>query len=1046
MKRAIKLALHALAGLFATLAIVFAVLAWRLSAGPISLGFLSPYVAEAFEAEDSSYRVEFSDTILSWAGWQRSLDILVRDVRVFDAEGRLVGSIPELSLGLSGLQLLRGEVAPTSIELLRPEAVLHRARDGTISFGLGPGRQGGGTDPAVANLLGGVIAPRDPARPLGLLREVRVREASVIVEDEALGLIVEMPRASFVLGRTDDGIEGKAEVLARIGDLELPLAGTGRYVRQSETIETAFRIDGINPARIATLVPELEDLAAVNLPLSGELEVSFKTDGRIGRAAFDLAGDAGVITLPTAITDAPLEVEMAQARGEIGADHGRLVIDDLFLDFGGPSLTFNGVLTEAPAGTAVEGTLNILDLPFDSFARFWPKTIAPGGRRWITQNVSVGVMRRISATLALPPGRLSGGQSGQPRESEIEMDFEWTGATMNYLSGLPKVVGVDGSGRTNGRTMTLEMRDGTIGGIRAPKGSAEFRDIGSELPTMTILVELEGEMDNALAILDAKPLGYAGKVGLTPAQVKGQAKAQVGVQLPLLETVPFDQIGISATATIQNLAVERLFQTFRASKGALTVLLDSKNGMEAKGTINLDDTPASVTWRENFSAKAPFRTRYDLSLTLDDATRERLGLSLAPYITGPLPVVVRYTETDRRGGEATALVEARAARIDVPELDWAKPPGEDASLALELSLPSGGPPVVRSFALQARDARFEGSATLDPGLKGIRELTLSRLLLGLNDLSARIVPPKVPRGPMRIEVGGESLDLRPYLRDLMAEGGEKITGLELGVDVKRLITRSDQQVTDARGRIVFGADGLRTAFLEGTLTSGAPLRLRLEPEGKRRRLVVQSEDAGAVARAFDVYDNAVGGRLYLEAYILDDLEGHAVEGFVQIDDFKVRNAPTLANLLAFASLTGIVDVMRGDGLPFDQLYMPYTVFGDTLTLKDAKTAGTSLGVTASGTFDLATDLLDIEGTIVPLYAVNSALGAIPLIGDLLTGGEGGGLFAATYTVRGPLAEPTITVNPLAVLAPGFLRNLFSIFDGGGATSGGTPPPRTEPDR
>ena len=58
------------------------------------------------------------------------------------------------------------------------------------------------------------------------------------------------------------------------------------------------------------------------------------------------------------------------------------------------------------------------------------------------------------------------------------------------------------------------------------------------------------------------------------------------------------------------------------------------------------------------------------------------------------------------------------------------------------------------------------------------------------------------------------------------------------------------------------------------------------------------------------------------------------------------------------------------------------------------------------------------------YLIRRLLGAIPLVGDLLTGGEGQGVFAATYRVQGPLEEPEIGVNPLAVLAPGFLRNLF----------------------
>ena len=62
----------------------------------------------------------------------------------------------------------------------------------------------------------------------------------------------------------------------------------------------------------------------------------------------------------------------------------------------------------------------------------------------------------------------------------------------------------------------------------------------------------------------------------------------------------------------------------------------------------------------------------------------------------------------------------------------------------------------------------------------------------------------------------------------------------------------------------------------------------------------------------------------------------------------------------------------------------------------------------------------------------------------MVGGKGEGIFAATYSVTGTTEEPKIVVNPLAVLAPGFLRNLFSIFDGGGEVGGDGEDPRERP--
>ena len=88
------------------------------------------------------------------------------------------------------------------------------------------------------------------------------------------------------------------------------------------------------------------------------------------------------------------------------------------------------------------------------------------------------------------------------------------------------------------------------------------------------------------------------------------------------------------------------------------------------------------------------------------------------------------------------------------------------------------------------------------------------------------------------------------------------------------------------------------------------------------------------------------------------------------------------------------------------------------------------GVTAKGRILRERAVAEIEGTIVPAYVFNTLLGNLPLIGRLFSPEAGGGLFAATYRIQGPLADPQVVVNPLAALTPGFLRGLFGLFQTG----------------
>ena len=162
-----------------------------------------------------------------------------------------------------------------------------------------------------------------------------------------------------------------------------------------------------------------------------------------------------------------------------------------------------------------------------------------------------------------------------------------------------------------------------------------------------------------------------------------------------------------------------------------------------------------------------------------------------------------------------------------------------------------------------------------------------------------------------------------------------------------------------------------------------------------------------------------------------DGKDDAIIGELRIADFKVVKAPLLAKVLAVASLTGVFDLLKGEGLPFATLVAPFIKRGDIIKIKEARASGLAIGLTTEGQADLAAETIDINGTLVPYHTVQSIVEKIPVLRELLVGPKGGGVFAATYRMTGPMDDPEVTVNPLAALAPGILRELFSVFDSGG---------------
>jgi uncharacterized protein YhdP len=239
-----------------------------------------------------------------------------------------------------------------------------------------------------------------------------------------------------------------------------------------------------------------------------------------------------------------------------------------------------------------------------------------------------------------------------------------------------------------------------------------------------------------------------------------------------------------------------------------------------------------------------------------------------------------------------------------------------------------------------------------------------------------------------------------------------------------------QELREVSADLVRDEQGWQSAAIRASLPGGGDLDVSLAPEGDHRRLRVIATDAGDLLQTIDQTSRIAGGRLDLDAAVRQQHPTLDLGGTLRVNDFTLLEAPLLARLLTVASLTGIGNLLSGEGIFFDRFEMPFTYRREVLAVDRVRLSGSQLGLTADGRLDLGRDRIDLSGTIVPIYGLNWAIGKIPVIGDFLRGAEGEGAFALTYTVSGDLDEPTILVNPLSVLAPGMIRELFSgILDG-----------------
>ncbi len=139
-----------------------------------------------------------------------------------------------------------------------------------------------------------------------------------------------------------------------------------------------------------------------------------------------------------------------------------------------------------------------------------------------------------------------------------------------------------------------------------------------------------------------------------------------------------------------------------------------------------------------------------------------------------------------------------------------------------------------------------------------------------------------------------------------------------------------------------------------------------------------------------------------------------------IDNFKVKEIPALAKLLALASLQGIADLLTGEGIRFTDFEMNFTNQNKLMKIQELYAIGPAISILLDGYLE-EDKLISLRGTLVPATTINRSIASIPLLGDLLIGKKvGDGVFGVSFKIKGPPKNLETTVNPVKTLTPRFI--------------------------
>ena len=1023
IRKPIRIVVKSLAVIVALAVIAAGAVVWRLYLGPVDAEFAARHVRAELARSFPDLTIGMGTTEAVWPGDMSGLPLRSRDLRLTGKDGGEVAHFPEVVMTIALLPLLSGQLRLEAIRFVQPEIALERDGRGNIALRTGAS-QSGGQDRLFAMMIGRMAGKPEDAEPLGRLQSIEIADGNVTLSDRPTGQVWRADSLRSALRRRPEGLAADISLNLRTGGKAARIGGEAVYRKDDGRITGALTFEGLYPAVLAAVSGSLGDLDNLQVPLSGRISFAGSDDGRFQSGALDIAGGAGTLRVP-GVYRGPLRIRSLHLAGALKEGARTADISRFQVDLGDTKLDFSGTVRRTGKSLAVDGDGSLTGFGVKALGRLWPGKVGPDARKWVLRNVGAGRVKKIDTRFRLTV-RDGGNRRVQVRDFAGRFGFD--GLEVRLPGSLPALREAGGEARFDAAKIDFRIQRGRIGKSRVSGSSVRIDGLRGTAAKIAVDATVDGSVQDFLSLIDRETLASIRRLAADPAAIRGQARVRLKSDFPLAESLSFATVPFAADVQLREVSWPRAVFGLNLAKGRFGLTV-GRTGFELDGESTVGGAAARLRWQEKFG---PSSKSWRRRLSIRGRPTPRLllaaGLDIRRFLAGPFGADVTLSVYDDGRTVVDGSYDFRGARLNILVLGIVKPPKQAAKGSSRLEFRRGRLAAISGFSLQSSPVAFQGKATMEKNGRTLRRLTVTRLSAGRTRLSA-VLERRTKTG-RRLRLTGRVLDLSPFLNAPSAQA--KRTGatrsgaapviepLDMEFRVDRLFVAKSLPLWAATGAARYDGRSLHRVRLSAALPSGKSLDFRLTPAGGGQTVMLASDDGGGALRALGIVDNLRGGTLSVRALRHPTLEGKPMSGTLRLKRFQVERAPAIVRFFAAA------ERRRIDGsVPMQRLEFRFDLDGDRMSIRSGQAYSSLIGVTASGRIDRKKRNVRLRGTLVPLYALNSVFGKVPIIGDLLVGERGSGLLAAHFTVKGSLDKPKFQVNPVSLLTPGAIRRIFN---------------------
>ncbi len=1036
--------------------------------------WLRNQVTERVNTADTGVSLGFGDlSMVLQDDWVPK--VALQNLVVRDAEGAPLVQLANVQGTLALGPLLRGELRPGSINVSGMRLLVRRSAEGDIDLQLGDesGDVQQTTDPAsLVDQIDAFLQRPDFAA----LRNVTADNLTLRYEDARARQAWNVDGGRLEMIRDGDTLELDAE-LALLGDRGF--ATTLEMIYRSEIGSSAadfvMTFEDMPARDIAGQSAALSWLRALEAPISGGLSVEVDEDGNLGPLAANLDIAAGVLvpndaahpiafehagadlsynpdtaiirfyeleidskwistriegqtrlqgmedgwpdalvsqfqatkfeTNPMELYDAPIALEGATLDMRLRLDPFEITLGEMSVTDQGQHFRLAADVSADSDGWNVSASGLLPEIAPDRLLELWPQTLEPKTRTWITNNVKTAQLSNIQFGLSSVPGS----------KPDVFLGFDFDALETRFIRDVPHIEGGRGTASIQDNQFVISAHAGYVtaaegGRIDIAGSSFDIPDIRIKRGPGVVRLRTDSTVTAALSLLNEEPFGFIDKAGQTVTVAEGHATMTGRLDFDVVDDLTPDDVKFTLVGRLTDVRSDKLVEGRVLAAAELEVDANSER-LRLGGAGQVGEVPFEGFWNMPLVEGSNGRAKVTGWIELSETFLDEFQIGLPP---GSLTGTGRgELEMDFERGtppEFRLTSDLAGLSLSLPVLDWEIGANETGELAVSGTL--GEPPSIDSLLISGGGLRAQGSVTLQPGGQ-LQQANFSRVQLD-NWIDAPVdIVGLGPGQPPLIRVVGGTIDLRE--QSLAGQGNGPSVGGKGGPVSLRL---DALQITDEISLTDFTSELDMSGGVKGTFTARvngqSEVAGRIEPREGGSLFFVTAGNAGGVLRSANFMKQGRGGDFQL--LLWPGEEPGTMEGKLDIESIRVKDAPAMAALLNAISLVGILEQLAGEGIHFAEVEAKFKLAPNLITLYSGSAVGASMGISMQGYYDPAIKWLDMDGVISPIYAIN-ALGRI-------FARKGEGLLGFTYDIDGEVSNPKIEVDPFSILTPGLFREIY----------------------